>query len=57
MEHFDHPSYPHFNYAIMAGFGLRAPSSLLVGKGLIVFFILSKIVGQLASTSVEDRTV
>ena len=42
MEHFDHPS-PHFNDAKMAGFGLRAPSSLLWGgggwgRGLIVPF-------------------
>ena len=43
MEHFDHPSPPspppHFNDAKMAGFGLRAPSSLLWGgEGLIVPF-------------------
>ena len=38
MEHFDHPS-PHFNDAKMAGFGLRATSSLLWGgRGLIVPF-------------------
>ena len=33
MEHFDH-STPYFNDAIMAGFGLRAPSSLLWGEGI-----------------------
>ena len=39
MEHFDHPSPPHFNDAKMAGFVLRAPSSLLWGgRGLIVPF-------------------
>ena len=44
MEHFDHPSPSHFNDAKMAGFGPRAPSSLLWGgggggrRGLIVPF-------------------
>ena len=48
MEHLDHPSPPpHFNDAKMARFALRVSSSLLRGGGgLIVHFILSKIVGQ-----------